>query len=112
MSLIAALCPAGFTSPNGLAPCDQCPLNSYQPKPGQRACLKCPVGKTTLSKGASRVSQCFGIYLLYFLVFKLEQVHLAISSFNRNFLIFFISSANDVLVLLPKGKFMLKVHPK
>ncbi|XP_067943824.1 sushi, von Willebrand factor type A, EGF and pentraxin domain-containing protein 1-like isoform X2 [Watersipora subatra] len=62
ISSCQALCPAGFYSNDGLAPCTECPLNSYQPSAGLKACLKCPVGKTTLATGATQLSQCFVIY--------------------------------------------------
>ena len=50
------LCKPGTIGNHGVAPCERCPRDTYQPKFGQSACLNCPGYGHTTTTGAERCS--------------------------------------------------------
>ena len=40
--------------------CRSCPENTYQDRPGGRACLPCPANHVTTSTGAKSSNECIG----------------------------------------------------
>ncbi len=59
-----APCSAGQNSSDGLPPCENCPLGTYQPNTGRVICLPCPDGgKFGGQAGAVNASQCPGEFL-------------------------------------------------
>lgn len=60
--VFAADCPPGSygTMENGVATCNICPRDFYQPNPGQTSCIKCPEGFATTGQGAYDQKQCKG----------------------------------------------------
>ena len=54
------LCPAGFFSGTGFAPCSWCVPGTYQPITGQTGCIPCPDGLTTSTYGSDSTYDCQG----------------------------------------------------
>ncbi|XP_011663142.2 sushi, von Willebrand factor type A, EGF and pentraxin domain-containing protein 1 [Strongylocentrotus purpuratus] len=52
------VCDAGHFSSTGVAPCQPCPIGSYQSLPLSTTCLQCPNGTTTLASGCIEMQQC------------------------------------------------------
>lgn len=50
------VCPPGSYFQNG--ECTPCPHGSYQSQTGSPSCIKCPLGKTTVSTGAFTADHC------------------------------------------------------
>eukprot|EP00118_Oscarella_pearsei_P020480 m.221947 g.221947 ORF g.221947 m.221947 type:complete len:540 (+) comp39968_c0_seq7:1297-2916(+) len=51
-------CRPGTYSRDGLGVCQECTLNSYQPKFGQKSCIRCPNGTVTETMGSTKESAC------------------------------------------------------
>nr|XP_006825005.1 PREDICTED: uncharacterized protein LOC100367903 [Saccoglossus kowalevskii] len=51
-------CQAGFYSESGVITCSACDIGYYQPATGQTSCLLCPIGTTTIDRGAASLDQC------------------------------------------------------
>eukprot|EP00057_Strongylocentrotus_purpuratus_P020002 XP_011674476.1 PREDICTED: uncharacterized protein LOC754362 [Strongylocentrotus purpuratus] len=52
------ICQPGYSSFTGLAPCNHCPIGSYQEEFFATECTSCPVGTTTLNKGSTSSLKC------------------------------------------------------
>ncbi|XP_055351797.1 signal peptide, CUB and EGF-like domain-containing protein 2, partial [Paramacrobiotus metropolitanus] len=52
------LCPPGTAFNLSSARCAPCAAGSFQPRPGQFACLPCPPGMTTLNSSATSAAEC------------------------------------------------------
>ncbi|KAF4527661.1 hypothetical protein B566_EDAN010886 [Ephemera danica] len=52
------LCKPGTKSRDGVTPCSPCPLGTFQPLSGQRACTPCPANMTTQRRGATDKQFC------------------------------------------------------
>eukprot|EP00057_Strongylocentrotus_purpuratus_P018097 XP_011672571.1 PREDICTED: sushi, von Willebrand factor type A, EGF and pentraxin domain-containing protein 1 [Strongylocentrotus purpuratus] len=52
------ICQPGYSSFTGLAPCNHCPIGSYQEEFFATECTSCPVGMTTLNKGSTSSLEC------------------------------------------------------
>ena len=53
-------CPAGSSYDESVTPhvCKLCEVGTYQPKPGQKTCEKCPSDVTTETPGAVKPEDC------------------------------------------------------
>ncbi|XP_041478166.1 sushi, von Willebrand factor type A, EGF and pentraxin domain-containing protein 1-like [Lytechinus variegatus] len=52
------ICDAGHFSPTGVAPCELCPIGTYQPETLSTSCLQCPNGTNTMASGSNHIQQC------------------------------------------------------
>ncbi|XP_058161760.1 signal peptide, CUB and EGF-like domain-containing protein 2 isoform X7 [Dasypus novemcinctus] len=52
------LCPAGEYSTDGFAPCQLCPLGTFQPEAGRTSCFPCGGGLPTKHLGATSFQDC------------------------------------------------------
>ena len=55
----------GIMDENARATCVVCRVGTYQPSSGQKACVECPDGFTTVKEGAMSLSQCKGSSKFY-----------------------------------------------
>ncbi|XP_030845744.1 sushi, von Willebrand factor type A, EGF and pentraxin domain-containing protein 1-like [Strongylocentrotus purpuratus] len=52
------ICQPGYSSFTGLAPCNHCPIGTYQEEFFATECTSCPVGTTTVNKGSTSSLEC------------------------------------------------------
>ncbi|KAK2150293.1 hypothetical protein LSH36_413g01017 [Paralvinella palmiformis] len=55
------MCPAGYVSRDGLAPCFPCPRGHFQSDPGRSSCFRCPGAVNTAREAATDILECEGI---------------------------------------------------
>ena len=53
-----APCPAGSFSTTGLAPCEPCPIGTYQGESGSKLCIKCEFDQVTNAIGSLNKDEC------------------------------------------------------
>ena len=58
MYLTAAPCAPGTFSETGLAPCEKCPISTYQPESGKTFCYHCEFDQLTDTEGATSKEDC------------------------------------------------------
>ena len=56
--LSAAPCAPGTFSETGLAPCEKCPVSTYQPASGKTFCHRCEFDQLTDTEGAASKDAC------------------------------------------------------
>eukprot|EP00057_Strongylocentrotus_purpuratus_P016416 XP_011670890.1 PREDICTED: uncharacterized protein LOC105441466 [Strongylocentrotus purpuratus] len=67
------ICQPGYSSFTGLAPCNHCPIGSYQEEFFATECTSCPVGTATLYKGSTLSRECIGMKFTRFSFVQLES---------------------------------------
>ena len=90
MYLTAAPCAPGTFSETGLAPCEKCPISTYQPESGKTFCYHCEFDQLTDTEGATSKEDCGElikveldntyIYSVVYVVSTIVHVHLVLSS--------------------------------
>ncbi|XP_067651449.1 sushi, von Willebrand factor type A, EGF and pentraxin domain-containing protein 1-like [Haliotis asinina] len=58
MSDCKGICQPGFISPDGLEPCNPCPMGTFQGMPRNQHCTACPKGQITRSTAATANEDC------------------------------------------------------
>ena len=58
MIYFAAQCAPGTFSKTGLAPCEMCPVGTYQPSSGKTFCHRCEFDQLTDTEGATSKDDC------------------------------------------------------
>ena len=61
------MCGRGTYSKTGVEPCFPCTFGFFQSKAGQSSCIQCPDAKSTLAEGAVLVSECRGLFFMYYI---------------------------------------------